>query len=222
MLVAVVAPVFTRKRLRQVSGGATKTAVGSTTLHNDQDSPAGMSRNFLRVIATWRTKYPMAMLALLTMDETYPTRTKIWEKVPQPVLSEVHVYSVKYHSCPSGFWKRTAFAVRMLPAKYYASSVASRMHHMAFDLLASILGLIWRLLSASSIGSLLTPMRFPCSCRPSSATNIRIAARLLIFSLFTVTLLDSDLLSVCKNVTKEKEVWKVNCCYTKNYIKPNR
>lgn len=182
--------VFTGKRLRQVSGDATKPAVVSMTLHNDQDSPVGMSRKFLRVIATWRKKYPVALLALLTMEETYIRPVQKFEK-KSPSQSSVKsmftpwnitlVLRVSMYSV----WNLTAFAVRMLPANYYASSAASRMHHMAFDLLTSILGLIWRLLGVSPISSQLTPMSFPWFCRPSSATNIKIAARLLFFSLFS-------------------------------------
>lgn len=219
--------VFTGKRLRQVSGGATNQQWGqwpSTMTKIVQQGCLGSFCESLRPEGQsirWQCS-PCSRWTKLISDPYKNLR-----KSP-PALSSVKsmftpwnitlVLRVSMYSV----WNQTTFAVRMLPANYYASSVASRMHHMAFDLLASILGLIWRLLSVSPISSQLTPMSFPWFCRPSSAMNIKIAARLLFFSFFTVTLLDSDLLSVCKNVTKEKEVRKVNFCYTKDYIKPNR
>lgn len=72
-----------------------------------------------------------------------------------PVLSDISRYSMHCH--PLSFrgpytFLYSVFATRMLPSSWLASSsVASKMSHMAFDLLVSIFGQIFRFLMSSSL-----------------------------------------------------------------------
>lgn len=61
--------------LEQVSSGATRTEVWSSSLHNDrprQTSVLGMTVTLLWVTVTWSTNSPVSMIALLIIGKTSP------------------------------------------------------------------------------------------------------------------------------------------------------
>lgn len=111
-----------------------------------------MSRKCFRVIVICRKSFPMVMPALLLMDETSADLSKFCEEGTQPFPIEIpwqHVHSQPRLSCAHIFSLKTDSLRRS--NCFASSSLVSRMSHIAFDLLANILGAIWRLLNLASM-----------------------------------------------------------------------
>lgn len=125
----------------------------------------GFPKNSSESVSPRMTKSPLAMPTFLIVTETSSTWLYQAKKAFIRFLlmstgtpsTVIRVFRVPMYLV----WRRTDFIVKILPANCLAScSVANKISHSAFDLLARILGPILRIFTVSSIVSLLTPLNF--------------------------------------------------------------